>query len=474
MPTHADSTPNLIAQGILRTQGDSPSETRLRSAAALRRAGCEPTPKAADGRPVAKTPFVPLAPRSLEEIGIPTAEIETLILRYLLFAGSSSGRRIADQIRLPFGLLRDLFQAMKTQMLVAYRGTAGASDYEYELSSSGVEKAHACNGRCTYFGSAPVALEDYIWGIEQQSVRQTRPKMRQIAEAFQDMVLSTAVLSQVGQAIHAGKGLFLYGAPGNGKTTIAERVIRGISEHLWIPRTITVTGEIIRLYDPSNHEEVPIQPDEKLASKEIDRRWIRIRRPTVVVGGELTMAHLEITHNQQTGINEAPMQLKSNGGALVVDDFGRQRVSTVELLNRWIVPLEKGYDFLTLPSGRQIQTPFDQILVFATNLEPSDLVDEAFLRRLPYKIEVVDPTIDQFRSLFESQAPRFELQFDSKVFDYLLEHHYRPFNRPLRYCHVRDLLTQVKNYCEFLECGYLLNVETIDVAARNYFAGLAC
>jgi len=417
--------------------------------------------------------FTPLAPTSISETGVSLGEIESLILRYLLFSGSSSGRGIAEQIRLPFGLLIDLFQSLKNQLLVAYKGAANLSDYEYELTAAGVEKAHTCNSRCTYFGSAPVALEDYIEGIEQQSVRLTRPKMRHLSAAFEDLVLDRGVLSQVGQAIYAGKGLFLYGPPGNGKTSIAERVIRGIQQHLWIPRTLTITGEIIRLFDPSNHEEAPVQPHEPEAALPVDRRWVRIKRPTVIVGGELTLDHLEITTNQQTGINEAPVQLKSNGGALVVDDFGRQRVSTVELLNRWIIPLEKGYDFLTLPSGRQIQMPFDQVMVFATNLEPKDLVDEAFLRRLPYKIEVINPTREQFQTLFERMSAARGLQFRQDVFDYLVEHHYQAANRTFRYCHVRDLLDQARTFCEFHEQPQHLTKEVVDTAAKNYFAGIA-
>jgi predicted ATPase with chaperone activity len=192
----------------------------------------------------------------------------------------------------------------------------------------------------------------------------------------------------------------------------------------------------------------------------------------VIVGGELTLQHLEITYNPATGITEVPLQLKSNGGALVVDDFGHQRVSTSELLNRWIVPLEKGFDFLTLPSGRQLQVPFDQLLVFATNLEPRHIVDEAFLRRIPYKIELFDPSENDFRMLFKQLAPRMGFAYDSDVIDYLIQRHYRDSSRRMRYCHPRDLMLQVKNLCEFQDRPLELSPKAFDLAVSNYFAGL--
>lgn len=422
---------------------------------------------------IAAEPFVPQAPSTLDEAGLSSADVEALMLKYLLHTGVASGRSIAEQIRLPFPLVSLQLQEAKLKQLVAYCGSAQMSDYEYELTETGQQRGKRYHERCSYHGAAPVRLDHYFESVRAQSVQATKLRIADLCHAFNDLSLPPSVISQIGQAVNAGRGLFLYGDPGNGKTSIAERVIRAVRQHIWIPRTLTTTGEIIRLYDPSNH--TPVDTEEEsymLADTSVDQRWIRIQRPTVIVGGELTLAHLEMTYHPSTGITEAPVQLKSNCGALVVDDFGRQRVSTSELLNRWIVPLEKGYDFLTLPSGRQLQVPFDQILVFATNLEPRHIVDEAFLRRIPYKIEVFDPSEKEFRALFKQLAVEMGFAHDEDAIDYLVQKHYRSPRRPMRYCHARDLLMQVKNLCEFQDRPLELTSKAFDVAVANYFAGL--
>jgi predicted ATPase with chaperone activity len=417
---------------------------------------------------------LPVEPTSLEQTGLTPTDIEALVLKLLHTSGPTVGRRIAEQVRLPFGLMTEQLRALKAQMLLNYSNQATMGDFEYELTDDGQKRAQWHAGRCTYCGAAPVQLEDYIVSVREQSISRVRPKLPDLCAAFSDLLLSPATLSQIGQAVYAGRGLFLYGQPGNGKTSIAERVIRAISPHIWIPRTITVTGEIIRVFDPANHEEAPLtNPQGQLLDVlRYDRRWVRIKRPSIVVGGELKLEQLEITNNPVTGILESPVQFKSNGGALVVDDFGRQRCSTDELLNRWIVPLEKGHDYLSLPSGRQIEVPFDQILIFSTNLEPHKLVDEAFLRRIPYKIEMSDPSPREFRDLVRLWCGKLGVQCQEEAVEYLLTRHYGETGRPLRYCHPRDLLLQVKAYCEFHDQPLVLTPKSLDVAVKNYFAGL--
>jgi predicted ATPase with chaperone activity len=279
------------------------------------------------------------------------------------------------------------------------------------------------------------------------------------------------MMVKLGPAVNSGKGMFLFGYPGNGKTSIAERITAAFGKYVWIPRAIAMDRDIVRVFDPMSHEECPVEKGEGiLAGGNYDQRWVRIKRPTIVVGGELTMEHLEIQYNPQTGISEAPVQMKSNTGLLLIDDFGRQRMTVDELLNRWIVPLEKRYDFLNTSNGKKIQVPFDQLVVFSTNLEPKDLVDDAFLRRIPYKIEVPNPSVEYFVKLFKIMCGIYKFEWKPELIQWLIQKHYVPTNRPLRNCHPRDLLLQVQNYCKYLKRPQVLSEEALDFACDNYFS----
>ncbi len=415
--------------------------------------------------------FVPHQPTSLGEASLNESLVHSLILKFLYVRGTFHGREVAEQLKLPFSVVEEQLYSLKNQLLIGYRGAAVGGDYQYELTPKGVEQARRFIEHCTYYGAAPVSVPDYVESIKRQSLKNLCPRFDQVAEALNDLIVNQSIISQVGQAIRAGKSLFLFGAPGNGKTSIASRLIRAVDEAIWIPRTLTVGGEVVRLYDPSVHEEVPLPREGGILKQQVvDERWVRIKRPTVVVGGELSLKHLETNLNPVTGVIESPVHLKSNCGCLVVDDFGRQRISTIELLNRWIVPLECGHDFLNMPSGRQLQVPFDQLVVFSTNLRPSDLCDEAFLRRIPYKVQVFDPTEVQFRQLFARQARQHGLNYEEELIDYLLENYYRKENRSMRFCHVDDLLCQVKEFCDFHERPPQLTRETVDIACNNYFS----
>jgi hypothetical protein len=345
------------------------------------------------------------------------------------------------------------------------------NDFQYQLSDLGRERGRRYLQHCTYFGAAPVSVNEYIKSVQAQSLTCQHPTADDLHRAFDGLLLSPGILDRLGPAINSGRGLFLFGPPGNGKTSIAERITAAFGQEIWIPRAVGIDGEIMRLFDPVNHEEVPLPPTLGLLDKRrIDKRWVRIRRPTIVAGGELTMSQLEVTINMSTGISEAPLQMKSNCGTLVIDDFGRQRMRIDELLNRWIVPLEKRYDFLNLPNGKKVMVPFDQLVVFSTNLEPRDLVDEAFLRRIPYKIEVIDPTEEEFRSLFELFAPKYDIKYCPEAVDYLVKKHYKEAERPFRFCHPRDLLLQICNYCKYHKVPAEMTPDFFDRAVENYFA----
>jgi hypothetical protein len=266
--------------------------------------------------------------------------------------------------------------------------------------------------------------------------------------------------------------MFLYGPPGNGKTAIAERITRCFGDEIYIPRCLIVDGLIIKVFDTAVHEEIPVPRESIFKKDQIDTRWVKVRRPTIVVGGELTMEALEVQYNSVGRTCEAPTQLKSNCGTLVIDDFGRQRMKPIELLNRWIVPLEKRFDYLALPNGKKIQVPFDQLIIFSTNLEPKELCDDAFLRRVPYKINVPDAAETAFRKLFEFVAPGLGFTFDDQsrtAVDYLIEKHYRQTGRPFRFCQPRDLLLQAKNRCLYLGKPPAITAELFDYAVSVYF-----
>ena len=350
--------------------------------------------------------WFPTEPSDFRKAGLTASEVEGLLLKCLSARSEASGRDLSDSVKLPFRLIDSLLQEMKQNQQVAHRGSAMMNDYIYQLTGKGMEQAKKLSSHCTYIGAAPVTIHQYIESVSQQTLANQHPSEEDLSHAFEDLLIDKKMLLRLGPAINSGRGLFLFGAPGNGKTSIAERITKAFGEFIWVPRAISIDGEIMRVFDPSLHEVAPIQEFEGLLdNRRIDNRWVRILRPTIVVGGELTMDSLEVTLNTSTNVSEAPLQLKSNCGTLVIDDFGRQRMTTDELLNRWIVPLEKRYDFLNLASGKKLQVPFDQLIIFSTNLEPKDLVDDAFLRRIPYKIEVVDPTEEAFRELLWYHGP---------------------------------------------------------------------
>jgi hypothetical protein len=425
----------------------------------------------ANAAPAPADRFVPRQPESLEQTMLDESVAGGLILKFLYFRGQFSGHEIAAQTKLPFAIIEKLLYSLRNQLLIGYRGASVGGDYQYELTPKGVEQARIHAAHCTYYGAAPVAVEEYVDSIKRQALINLNPTYRQVAAALSDLVVTKSIISQVGQAIKSGKGLFLFGSSGNGKTSIARRLIRAVDEPVWIPRTLAVGGEIVRLFDPALHEEDPLPPGTALLKNNAaDERWVRIKRPLVVVGGELNLKHLETTLNPVTGIIEAPIHMKSNCGCLVVDDFGRQRISTMELLNRWIVPLECGYDYINMPSGRQLKIPFCQLVAFSTNLKPSELCDEAFLRRIPYKVQVFDPTESQFRELWARQGNVHGLESDPKWLDYLIDNHYRKPNRPMRFCHVDDLLGQIREFCDFHAHPRVINRENLEIAVNNYFS----
>jgi predicted ATPase with chaperone activity len=417
--------------------------------------------------------FFPPEPDSLAETGISAVLIETLIMKYLLQVGSTTGREIARQICLPFGILEDLLLALRSRQVLVHQGQAPLNDYYYALTDQGSNRARAAMDACGYVGPVPVLLNEYLVAVEAQSIRAEAVRKEQLTAAFRGISVEPALLDLLGPAVNSGAGLFLYGAPGNGKTTLAKRITGCFGQHVWIPRTLTEDGQLLKLYDAACHEPIRESDDSLMTAARADQRWVKIRRPTVVVGGELTMDNLEIRHDPATNVGEASIQLKSNCGCLLIDDFGRQRINPEELLNRWIVPLECRHDYLTLSTGKKIQVPFDQLIIFSTNLDPQDLTDEAFMRRIPYKIEVKNPSVAEFSKLFEAACKSYSCRFHPEAVHYLLSTHYTPHQRPLRRCHARDLLAQISNYCAYHGRPVELRPDYLDRVMTSYFTAPA-
>lgn len=424
---------------------------------------------------MAEEEYCPSEPRTVEETGVSRVLIEGLALKLLMQVGSAAGRDIAARISLPFGLIEPLLAELRSRQLVFHERQAPLNDYYYALTDSGRDRAASAIRACAYVGPTPVPLDDYLLAVEAQTIRAEAVRREQLVKAFSDISVDPTLLDVLGPAVNSGAGLFLYGSPGNGKTTLAKRITGCFGRNVWIPHALIEDGQIIKLYDTAIHTEAPEDSSEGafMGAEGGDPRWIKVRRPTAIVGGELTMDNLEIRHDPVSNVSEASLQLKSNCGCLLIDDFGRQRIDPTELLNRWIIPLENRCDYLTLANGKKLQVPFDQLIIFSTNLEPHELADEAFLRRIPYKIEVGDPSLDEFRILFKHSCESIGCEHRPEAVDYLLQKHYQPRRMPLRRCHARDLLMQVRNFCAYQGLPVELRPDYLDRAVGAYFTAIA-
>jgi predicted ATPase with chaperone activity len=417
--------------------------------------------------------FLPRTPHTIEETGLPTALVESLVCKYLSIVGSRSGRGIAEEVGLPFGILEGLFHSLRSRQILVYSASAPLNDHIYSLTEEGRQRTQSLMNACAYVGPAPVPLSDYVVSVDAQTIRAEAPRRDRLAQAFADISVDSDLFAELGPAVNSGAGLFLYGSPGNGKSTLARRITSCFGQYIWVPYALIEGGQLIKLYDSAYHEVVKDDSQGLVRNADYDRRWVKIRRPTVVVGGEMTMDCLEIRHDPHSNVSEAPLQLKSNCGCLLIDDFGRQRIEPAALLNRWIIPLECRYDFLTLITGKKFRVPFEQLIIFSTNLEPSSLADEAFLRRIPYKIEIADPDEAEFHRLFQAYARGNGFKYEKASVDYLLAKHYRPRNRAMRRCHPRDLLEQIHNFCRYNDLPLEMRPEYFDQIAKSYFTVLS-
>jgi predicted ATPase with chaperone activity len=412
--------------------------------------------------------FVPPYPNTMQDTGLKEGFLEELVLKDIFLVNYALGREIAARTLLPFKIIEEILESLKRQLLVEVRSAGGLADYEYVTTEKGRDRARLYFDNNNYVGACPVPWASYIDSIKYQTIRKEKVTPRDLEVAFSDIMINRRTLNSVGPAINSGRGMFLFGEAGNGKTSIAERIVRSFKGHIFIPHALEIDSQIIRVYDNHSH----IQVAAGHYPKDYDHRWVRIQRPCVVVGGELTIDMLELQYDYGTRLYEAPLQIKSNCGLLLIDDFGRQRIDHKSLLNRWIVPLEKRVDYLTLHTGKKLEVPFEQLIAFSTNLNPSDLVDEAFLRRIPYKINITNPTEDEFKWIFLQYCQKAGVPYNEEAVNYLIETQYRSGRRMMRCCHPRDIVDQVLNLCAFLQAEPRLSREYLDHACAVYFAAM--
>ncbi|PIE81694.1 MAG: AAA family ATPase [Chloroflexi bacterium] len=418
--------------------------------------------------------------RTIEDTGLNQGFIQDLILKLMYLRGQLIGRDIADAVHLPFsGVVSPTLDLLKREQMCEVKGSGGlgAASYEYVITNKGAARAREQMDRTTYVGPAPVTWEDYVAAIDAQRTEKLKVSPSIMRQCLSHLVLEESVFSKIGPAVNSGKSMFLYGPPGNGKTTIAEAIGSMVLKNdIYIPYAVEVDGQIIKVFDEINHEVVPAEElnanTGSVSGNRIDPRWVLVKRPVIMVGGELTLDGLDLKYDPTNKYYEAPFQMKANGGMFLVDDFGRQQVRPRDLLNRWIVPMEKNIDFLTLHTGRKVEVPFAVLIVFSTNLPPRDLVDEAFLRRIRHKIEVSSPTFEGYREIFKNVCLARNVPYEDNAVKYLLQEYYVKRKYKLRANHPRDLIDQIKDIADYLGKEPKLTKEMIDRAADAYFVNL--
>jgi hypothetical protein len=445
---------------------------------------------AASARDTSPIPEIPPQPTTIAETGLTMGFLTDHILKVIYFTGAISGQRLEELTKLPFlGVVDKALEFLKLEEYVDIIGAEGgfsARAFQYIVTNKGRIKVNEVLDRNQYAGPAPVQLDAYLDMCHRQQIGEMVIEQATIRKAFSHLVVNDRMLDRIGPAANSARSLFLYGPAGNGKTTIAEGIANMLGGYVLIPYAVEIDGQIIKIYDPLNHQVVkqhevghaegpgpfgsPIT--QANASAFPDARWLVCRRPRVVVGGELILEQLELIFDPVAKVYEAPFQMKANGGLFLVDDFGRQKCRPQDLLNRWIVPLEKKFDYLALQTGKKIQVPFDVLIVFSTNLNPKELVDDAFLRRIRHKIEVPNPSPTEFRAIFQIVCKAKQIPYSDDGLRHLLQEHYMKVGRDLRSCHPRDLCDQILDEAKYRGIAPIMSKELIDRACEAYFVKL--
>lgn len=420
---------------------------------------------------------VPRQPRTLAETGLTLAQLSDLLLKHTYLHGSLQGHEAAQQVRLPFSVIEEALTFLRRAkcLEVSSGQMFGQVSYRFQLTEQGRTRAREAFEFCRYVGPAPVPLRNYVAQCRRQTVTGIPCDATGLTAAFEGLVLRQGLIDDVGAAVSSGQAIFLYGPPGNGKTVIARRIGRWMNQsggEIYIPYAVQVDGSIVTLFDPTVHQTTDDAELEFAGTDGTDRRWRRIRRPVIVTAGELTLDMLDLRPHQGLHFHAAPAHLKANGGVFLIDDFGRQRVSPRELLNRWILPLAERIDYLTLGTGKKFAVPFEQLIIFSTNLDPSELVDDAFLRRIRHKIEVASPSPQDYAELFARCCIERGFPYNAAVVNHLFANHYS-LSRPPRWSDPQNLLEIVQATCRFRGMTVQLSEDLIEEAARRFFCRAA-
>jgi predicted ATPase with chaperone activity len=420
----------------------------------------------------------PPVPDTLEETGLTSAFVSDLVVKTLYMQGARLGAQIEDFLRLPFALLDDELLDLQQRRLVEVRGTKGHGrrGYTFDLTGEGRNRARDLQQTNRYVGPAPVPLTEYWECIRQQSARGLQIERDEIRGGFSHLVFDPEFIDMVGPAVNSGKSLFLYGHAGNGKTSMAEAIAAMLGTSVYIPYAVEIEGQIISVFDPVSHrpegelgEGDEGTPTYLQARPSYDARYVLVRRPAVMVGGELTLDELELQFDPQSGVYRAPPQMRANLGVFIIDDFGRQRVRPRDLLNRWMVPLDRHMDFLSLPMGHKFPVPFECLLIFATNLNPLELVEEAFLRRIQYKILVDNPSREQYEDIFRGRCERVGLEYSPTAVELIFQEFYDKRGIPPRACHPRDIVNHLMDISKYLGVELSTSGRMLGLACRSYF-----
>lgn len=413
--------------------------------------------------------FAPAVPKRLADTGLATSIIEQLILKLLYFKGDVMGSDLARAVGLEFSLIEELIDDFKLQQLVQVKSSLGYGPISalLTLTERGRQVARDYLEVNQYVGPAPVPVPQYCAAVEAQRMPPMWLTQERLAKVYSHMIMTDAVLNQIGPAVASGKSLLIYGQPGNGKTHIAEALSKLQSSDIYVPYALESQGNIIQLFDPIYHELV--DRGENNRGFEHDGRWARCRRPFIASGGELSLAMLDLTYNTVSKVYDAPFQLKANNGTYLIDDFGRQKATSTEILNRWIVPMERRIDYLSFLNGGKMIVPFETFLLFSTNVTPDKLGDEAFLRRIQYKMLLRSPAEDEFRSIFCTYCESKGLVAPRDLVDGFIAKHYRATRKQFRRCHPRDVISQAIDYIHFKRLPYELTEDLLDQAFASCF-----